>query len=611
MPAQGASTQKFDAKEIKGYSPAVDIKDDDQAQYVISGTNYNWDSRGPKSGYGDRLLEPNGLGVCPFFQGHRLKVLGQKFTIYITNQAIWLWNEQQGTYSLAYVLDDTVQDQPYRWTFGYLDSKVYMCHPKPGILVLDLDTQLVMQHSQLSNVAVLNAMAIAVNNGRLCVMTDTQFVWSNAADGLDFAPQLGGAGFQVIAERVPGVSIMMTSYASGCLIWTQGGVLNCGFTADQTVFRFRTMSTDIRPANSFCVITIDNDITIILDERGLFQFSGNVLYQSTNSAPTPYDPVMNEYLIEYIRDNALAVSITMNRLRLEWDDMERQLFVSICGQTVEGGYTEALVYYTSLQKWSQFSEFHYGVAPVDINYGTRIGSYTGYADFTGRVRFWTGGTSREADPDSNGQSLLNLYTVPTNIAVQYDKLLTGRIMSTSIAAYGFSPAAIVNASAVAIGRTGFYLSGASTPAPKVKEALNSTIQIGTFRPAGPTSVDEMSEVLNVLIRSLETVDDTILNEDFELEIGGEDLETETGSEDYGTGVPESVGMGLNVIGTLDGSNSYMTQAPYLVDLVQGAKYYSCSVNGVWHILEVTALELGESFHIVGGEITAASSGRLL
>src|SRR3546814_12040274 len=30
--------------------------------------------------------------------------------------------------------------EPYRWTAGYLNGVIYFCHPRTGILELDLDT---------------------------------------------------------------------------------------------------------------------------------------------------------------------------------------------------------------------------------------------------------------------------------------------------------------------------------------------------------------------------------------------------------------------------------------------------------------------------------------
>lgn len=602
-------TQKFGAQEIKGYTPAIDVIDD-QAQYVLEGQNYVIDSSGPMSGYGDRLLEPTGFQVPKYIQGKRFRLSTGKVSFTITQDGIWNWVESLGGWKLIYQPVDTVSDQPYRWTYAYLEGLIFLCHPKTGILVYDLSDGSIHSHSQLANATIANAWAIGENNGRLCVMTTTQFVWSNAADGLDFQPALGGAGFQDLNERITGTPIMLTSYAGGALVWTTGGVLVAQFTGDQDVFKFVPLSTDVRPVNSFCVIEISDDTTVILDERGLFKLEGIKLTSygmlTQNNAIDPYDPTMNEYLIGFIKENSLALNPQMNRLRLEWEELSRKLFVSICLATNEGGYDQTLVHYPAVGAWSQFSEFSYGIIPVDMDLGSRQGSYASYCDSTGRIRFWTGGNTREANPSLDHQPQLNLYTATVDKNPQYNSTLDGRIMSTTVKTQSFDP---TNIDAGA--RSSFYTPGAGTPAPIVPQGLNSLIRIGVFRPTGPTASDEMSEVVGVMIRSIDTTDDTIFSDDFELDSGTEDLELESGSDDYGTNIPATIGMTLNVIGTLDGTNEYMSQIGILSQLTISGKYYACSVTGVWHILEVSAMDVGESYHIKGCELTAASAGRYL
>jgi hypothetical protein len=602
-------TQKFGAQEIKGYTPALDVIDD-QNQYVLTGTNYTLDASGPRSGYGDRFLEPSGFQNAKFIQGVRFRLDTGRISLTINDDGLWGWDEQLGGFVLIYWLDAVIMAAlPHRWTFAYLENLIYMCHPKTGVLVYNLTTGLIQAHSQLANVTVTNAQAVGEISGRLVIMTDTSFVWSNAADGFDLNPQLGGGGLQVLNERITGTPIMLTTYAGGALVWTSGGVLVAQFTGDQSVFKFIPLNTDVRPVNSFCVVQTSDDTTIILDERGLFKLEGVRLSSygmlTQNRSIDPFDPTMNEYLVKFIRTNALAPNNSTNRLRLEWNELTQSLYVSICGATIEGGYDMCLVNHTTLGSWSQFSEFHYGILPVDMAYGVRTGSYMGYCDSTGRIRFWTNGNTCEASPSDNSQPYLNLFRADVQKNIQYNSTLDGRIMPATIKAHSFDPSIIMN------GRSAFYLPEGAAPAPIVVRGLNSSIQIGVFRPTGQSASDETSEVVNVMLRSLNTTDSSVFAEDFELETGSEDLELESGAEDYGIGIPATVGMTLNVIGTLDGFDTFTSQIAELANLVRGNRYYACSVVGVWHILEVSATAVGESYHIKGCELTAASAGRLL
>jgi hypothetical protein len=68
---------------------------------------------------------------------------------------------------------------------------------------------------------------------------------------------------------------------------------------------------------------------------------------------------------------------------------------------------------------------------------------------------------------------------------------------------------------------------------------------------------------------------------------------------------------LEVIGTLDGVTEFLTATPTLVSFTQGARYYTCSVIGVWHIVDVSAVDVGESFHIKTFEINIVDAGRML
>ena len=128
-----------------------------------------------------------------------------------------------------------------------------------GILVFDPAVIVIQPISEIAIVPPTQPIAIAVNNGRLCVIDPIMFSWSMPSNGLDFTPALGGGGFQQISDRVGGTPMMITSYAGATLTWTTGGVLRSEFTGDAAVFRHRSLSTDVRPANSFCVVGVAND----------------------------------------------------------------------------------------------------------------------------------------------------------------------------------------------------------------------------------------------------------------------------------------------------------------------------------------------------------------
>ena len=589
-------TQKFVASEIKGYSPSTEntVTQDIQS---IQGRNYLFDTRGPKSMFGNRYLCPIPFFRPEYIQGHRLHFKDGDITFTIAVDGIYRWREEIGGWELLYQTEDTSVN-PYRWTACYLEQVIYLCHPQVGILVYLPDRNVVFPYEEIGIVGPVQPLAITVNNGRLCVIDPIFFSWSMPSDGLDFTPALGGGGFQQISDRVGGTPIMITSYAGACLTWTTGGVLRSEFTGDAAVFRHRALSTDVRPANSFCVVGVANDTSIILDERGLYTTQGDI--------PQQLDPSFNQFLKEYIRDNGLKQG---NRLRIEWDELQRYFYLSLSLAYGSQGYDRCFNMNPDVAKWGEFSDFHYGILPVRIDDSSRIGDYYSYCDYSGRIRVWVPTPTTELEPGVDSYYGSNLYYPAVDKPAMLHVPYTGIILSTTIKAHSWDASTL----AISYGRAGYYDEGTGTPSLISVAGLDATVTFGLFRPTGGGASDESSEILGVSIRSWPSQNPNVFIEDYELEDGMEDFESSPNPDiDYGDGViPSIVNHGLIVHSTFDGVSDFMTVEPIITQFAQNARYYSCSTVGMWHSIEVTAYKPGESFHIVGGEITVASAGRIL
>src|SRR3546814_4921281 len=64
---------------------------------------------------------------------------------------------------------------------------------------------------------------------------------------------------------------------------------------------------------------------------------------------------------------------------------------------------------------------------------------------------------------------------------------------------------------------------------------------------------------------------------------------------------------LSIIGTLDGQTVFIQEEPKLTLFKKAARYYACSVPGVWHILDMSATEVGQAIHLRDFELTASRS----
>lgn len=271
------------------------------------------------------------------------------------------------------------------------------------------------------------------------------------------------------------------------------------------------------------------------------------LFQSTGGAPTPMAPLFNEFLIEYIRQNKLTVG---QNLRIEWDDIRRLMFVMVSVTENSAQYEKAFVLYPPLDKWGIFNEPHLGICPVHLDWNQRRGHYFGFVATDGRLHFWSDFPSRERVIDG----------VPTIVG------------------------------------------------------LDAKIHVGLIRfPELGDSLDRLAEVNKIMLGNIESGPEAQLNEDYLVippGVSDEDYESAIGAEDYGLGSLAYVNHGVRVIGTNDGRNEFMSQVPSLVEFNEAARHFTCSVTGIWHILEVTANSPGEAFHLRAFELNAVDAGRL-
>lgn len=594
--------QAFKAGEIKGFTPGVDPTLSDTV-FALSGRNYTFDSLGPKSSFGDRMLLPQYRTKPEYIQGVRLHLPNEDRCFTFDGDGIWEWDEVAGGFQCVYLTPDTSK-LPFRWTWGFLSDYIFFCHPRTGILCYNLADGTCQPHSQVGIATPVDALAIVINNGMLCALDPLFFSWSNPSDGLDFTPQLGGGGFQLLSDRVSGTAIMLTSYTTGCLSWTTGGVLRSQFTGDAAVFVHRSLNTEYRPCNSFCTTRVDDDTVLILDERGLFQSKGQAptIYSPGTVSPTSYTPLFNEFLIDFIQNNKLDLG---TQARLEWDELRRHLYVMFSMKYAGATYDRVFVYYPTLDKWGEFNSTCYGIIPILIKQSSRKGNYYGYVDAKGVIRYWQETwASREANASTADLANCNLYYPTLEKIAQQSLSDSGRIMPVTGKVRAFDATGIAQ-------RAGYYRVGTVTPKLAALSGLNAKLELGLFRPTGPSASDEASEVINVLIRSYTGLLSHSVVEDLEQETGTEDYETETGTEDLGDKANQVINYSLKVISTLDGIHEWQSAVPVLVQESLTARYFACSTVGVWHKIEVTADDPGDSFHLRSCEITAASAGRIL
>jgi len=589
------ASETIRVSEISGLTPAVDPAVANGI-FALSGRNYTFDSLGPKSPFGNRLLSPVPRDKPAHTQGIRIKLAIRDRAFTIDGDGIFEWSESARGMVLIYATPDTSQS-PHRWTWAYLAGFIFFCHPSVGLIALNTATGVCVPAKTIGTGVPEEVIAITENNGRLITIGPLFYSWSAPSNGLDYEPTLGGGGFQLISDRVSGTPIMVTSYARGCFTWTTGGVLRSEFTGDAAVYRHKAIATEYRPINSFCSLRVDDDTVVILDERGLFQSKGET--------PTPFAPMFNEFLISYIKRNKLTLG---QNVRLEWDELQRLMYVSLSASFASPLYEQCFVLYQPLDKWGQFNEPHYGILPIKINDSDRAGDFYGFIDAQACVRYWqaTGSTQRKV-ADTLGFGVANLVQAAIQKPVSYQESGTIQVMGASGRINTVSKAVYTKPA-------GYFTNGVNALAPIEINGLDAQLRFGLIRRENNFAPDQMSEIIGITMRSSQSGDEDQVKVDFNTipdATANEDYNALTGSDDYGLEVLTYVNHKLEVIGTLDGVTEFLTATPTLVSFTQGARYYTCSVIGVWHIVDVSAVDVGESFHIKTFEINIVDAGRML
>lgn len=287
--------------------------------------------------------------------------------------------------------------------------------------------------------------------------------------------------------------------------------------------------------------------TLQTDENTAIILDERGLFQSQGGAPTPLAPLFNEFLIDYIRQNDLTVK---QNVRIEWDDLRRLMYVMVSGSPQYPRYEKAFVLYPPLDKWGIFNEPCLGIVPVHLDWNQRSGHYFGFVDVSGRLHYWDDFPSREQVVDG----------APTIVG------------------------------------------------------LDAKLHVGLIRfPEIQDSMDRMAEVSNIMLGNIASGSEVQLGEDYLVipeGVSDEDYDLATGGEDYGLGVLHYVNHGMRLVGTLDGRTEFMSEEPSLTLFNAAARHYTCSVTGIWHMLEITADSPGEAFHLRAFELNAVDAGKL-
>lgn len=444
------ATQRLPFPEIQSWSPAVDPRAAENGNlYVLAGKNYAFDSKGLVSAFGVTAIAGGSLDSdLGLFQsldlnGHVVlagptgisDLRWSAITTTSLTPSTEYWNS---LYTYTREKDSRIGKQ--FWTAAYVGYNSYICHPQHGLLRLLGDSA-----SGYDGIAGPESpLAITESNGRLIVLNATTVSWSSPFDAQDFTPALGGAGFQVVAERVPGTPVMVTSYPGGFITWTTQGILLSEYVGGEAVFRHTRIESEQLMLNPSSHVVMPDGTLVFATQQGLFK-------TTTQSSISALNPMFNEYLREVLKTG------TTNHIRLYYSLETDRLFVQLMNETAV--FDRTFVFSMSIEKWGEFSTQHRGIVrftadPKDIGYialdgqayrfndsafnSLADGTKTGIDSYVDLGYFRIPGQLGNADIELEIQEVVisAVETYPTNMSlIEEDWGGTGSLVSYNIGFY--------------------------------------------------------------------------------------------------------------------------------------------------------------------------------
>lgn len=363
--------------DIKSFSPAIETRNS-QDIFVIKGRNFSFDSKGPKSDFGNRLIangsrieRDNGLVQS-------IEVAGRSFAASMNG----IWELTPNGKQWVKLIDFSnrpryLEALHQRWTSAYISSGIYLCHPSYGLYRIGRKQIVHLTREEIPGLPI-RPVAAAESNGRLVILNTTHVSWSAPADGNRFTPELGGAGQQLLSEKCAGIPQTVMGFPNGFVVWTSSDCLIAEFIGGDLVWRWSRSATKQIPISASVVEEMPNASHCIITKQGLY-------ITANGKEPEILTPIFNEFLRDFIAKNPQLI------LRSTYNINEDRLFVQARNAT--SSYVRTFVLSVSLDKWGEFSESHLGI----IRWTDRR-SASGFVDLKGRAHRFAFTWDREIEP---------------------------------------------------------------------------------------------------------------------------------------------------------------------------------------------------------------------
>lgn len=575
----------IDTKDIIGLIPALDSRKTDKAR-VIDGINFVWDADGPYSGFGNEFLADE-----PFTDPEYIATFRVEGTIYYTAKTgIYLYDSTNKMFIPQMLFDASSEDSPWSWCeVGTIN---YFCHLAIGIISYNPLTEAWASFTPAS--LPTNPTSIANVGGRLVVLGDNNVAWSALDDGSDLVPSLvTGAGAQAIS-LIGGTPFAVKVLSDGFITYTSEGIMKSTYIGGGVTYRHRPVTTETKPINAFCIVSLERIEHVFLDKKGLYTLTGNNF--------KPLDPLMNDYLFNSLF-KSFGIETTVPNYRIQYNNTEQLLFLSVSTTDASRQFSYALVYNTAVGKWGQFNYLHYSFLEIDIAAGSSAGIVFGYVDGDGIIRSMS---RQHFVENASDKSFADFYQPLVEFPSR--KIDDKHTMASIMYLTAYDEADIEDLGSAA----GYFTNIINTPVQVLARTLvdlDSFIQVGLFRFTEQQFVDQIGYVADVSIGAGYTPVGQVI-EDWLILTGFEDWNTDTGEEDWGEGIPSQEDFEAVLESFYDGRTIENSETLSAHRDEGAQKYYWADTSGIYFGVRVKAQTVGHVYHVKYIEFAGTVLGRL-
>ncbi len=609
---------------FNGLTPLIDPRRS-AAPSVMSGRNFYVDADGPKSGFSRELVLASGLGSPEFITS--FDVGENQDTFYFTQAGIFQFDIENLQFYpvLTHAFTDTIS----KWSRAKVGGDYYFVRRGVDLIKYTTNTK----SWSFIDTPYNDIFGIARSGGRLVILASGIVGWSAIDDGtnltVDSTIGVGSQALSIINASGSEDPIAVLEYSSGFIVYTRQGMLRAELTNSSLVFRFRPLSRNHVPIDEFTVILLNEDNHLFLTERGFFISDG--------TKPQPWKSELGEYFHDIVLP---TLNIRVKGSLSLFSDTERDwVILSYSSLNKQGIYDKAFVYYSPIEQWGSFDRAHCGFIDTRFDKTKNVGFDLGYVDDNFNLFRFTSDFFDFTPPvqtlDKDYSIYVNLTEIPARLendvlVFPTQLLISGFDLSgfTSTGLYDFEKPIFVSHPSFDILQTtnvdtaftstnaitfssAFRLTSTATilgvgKVDKTRSPLDSEITLGLFRKISDPEAEEtdiLTRITNISVGMLDRIQQDLFL-DYQNTVSenfldyGESLDKPI-YIDYGEAFTSGSDFGVELIGTLDGRQpwKFQTKNPKLLTQEGRLWHYSVDSKGLYLQLNISAKQLGESFHL--------------